>query len=63
MRRLRILEVAGSGTVGTARMGPVSTVIHELSKELSEIGHHVEIADARGSERKVALQVMELTCQ
>jgi len=41
-------------------MGPVSTVIHELSKELGEIGHDVEIADARASERTTALRIMEL---
>jgi len=42
---MRILEVAVSGTVGTVDMGPVSTVICELSNNFASLGHEVVVAD------------------
>lgn len=42
---MRILEVALSGTVGTVQMGPVSTVICELSNRFAARGHDVILAD------------------
>ena len=44
---MKILEVAGSGTIGTNDMGPVSNVIFQLSNHFYELGHEVTIADAR----------------
>lgn len=45
---MRIVEVATNGTVGTDRMGPVSTVICELSNRFAERGHDVTVAGASG---------------
>jgi len=42
---VRILEAAVSGTVGTVDMGPVSTVICELSNNFTLLGHEVVLAD------------------
>ena len=42
---MRILELALSGTVGTPHMGPVSTVICELSNRFVSRGHKVFLAD------------------
>ena len=44
---MKILEVAGSGTIGTNDMGPVSNVIFQLSNQFCELGHDVTIADAK----------------
>jgi len=46
---LKILEVAGSGTVGTQQAGPVSSVILNLANEFAEQGHEVEVADSKAS--------------
>ena len=43
---MKILQVAGSGTVGTSDMGPVSTDICELANQFSSLGHHVTVVDA-----------------
>lgn len=44
---MKILEVAGSGTIGTNDMGPVSNDIFQLSNHFYELGHEVTIADAK----------------
>ena len=59
-RRLSILEVAGSGAVGVAPMGPVTNVIYQLSTELQRLGQDVVIADARAAARSVDVPVMEI---
>ena len=43
---MRILQVAGSGSVGTRQMGPVSNDIFQLSREFAALGHKVCIYDA-----------------
>jgi glycosyltransferase involved in cell wall biosynthesis len=45
LRRLRILEIATSGTVGTPDMGPVSTTICALANGFARVGHSVTVAD------------------
>ena len=47
---MRILQVGGSGGVGTARMGPISTTVCMLSNHLARLGHDVTLADAASSE-------------
>lgn len=42
---MRIIEVGFNGTVGTSRMGPVSTVIAELANRFVEQGHDVILTD------------------
>ena len=42
---MQIIEVGFSGTVGTSRMGPVSTVISELANRFVEQGHGVTLTD------------------
>lgn len=42
---MRIIEVGFSGTVGTSQMGPVSTVISELTNRFVERGHEVLLTD------------------
>ena len=42
---MRIVEVGLSGTVGTSQMGPVSTVICELTNRFVERGHEVILTD------------------
>jgi glycosyltransferase involved in cell wall biosynthesis len=50
---MRILEIAGSGSIGTDEMGPVSTVVCELSNHFNEFGHAVTIVDAEtGNDRR-----------
>jgi glycosyltransferase involved in cell wall biosynthesis len=44
---MKILELAGSGTVGTDEMGPVSTDVCELSNQFAALGHRVTLVDAR----------------
>jgi glycosyltransferase involved in cell wall biosynthesis len=44
--KMRILEIAGSGSVGTDRMGPVSGVICSLSNHFHALGHDVTVIDA-----------------
>jgi glycosyltransferase involved in cell wall biosynthesis len=45
---MKILELAFSGTIGTVKMGPVSTDICELANHFSERGHDVTVADCTG---------------
>ncbi|MGI9305490.1 MAG: glycosyltransferase family 4 protein, partial [Gammaproteobacteria bacterium] len=44
---MRILELLGSGTIGTREMGPVSTVVCELANQFVAQGHEVSVVDAR----------------
>ncbi len=44
---MKILEIAGSGTIGTQEMGPVSNVIYQLSTKFVEFGHDVTVVDAK----------------
>jgi glycosyltransferase involved in cell wall biosynthesis len=50
-----ILEIAVSGTVGTVHMGPVSTVICELSNQFAARGHQVTLADVACAEPRKLL--------
>jgi glycosyltransferase involved in cell wall biosynthesis len=43
---MNILEIAGSGTIGTDHMGPVSDTIFNLCKEFNLMGHKVTIVDS-----------------
>ncbi|RLD66245.1 MAG: hypothetical protein DRI95_07090 [Bacteroidetes bacterium] len=43
---MNILEVAGSGTIGTDHMGPVSDTIFNLCKEFNTMGHQVTLVDS-----------------
>jgi glycosyltransferase involved in cell wall biosynthesis len=52
----RILEVGTSGTIGTAHMGPVSTVICQLSNHFAALGHEVTLADAHSDEPRLFLR-------
>jgi len=52
---MNILEVAGSGSIGTTNMGPVSTDIYRLSRCFVELGHNVTIADARTKAKRTYL--------
>jgi glycosyltransferase involved in cell wall biosynthesis len=54
-RRLRILEIAGSGTVGTSDMGPVSTTICALANGFERLGHSVTVADTRTTAQRSML--------
>jgi glycosyltransferase involved in cell wall biosynthesis len=44
---MRIIEVALSGTIGTDDMGPVSSVIGELSNNFAIRGHDVTVVDVK----------------
>lgn len=58
---MKILEIAGSGTIGTDQMGPVSEDIFSLSNYFSRQGHEVVIIDAKTSvERKHLLKRVKL---
>lgn len=51
---MKILEVAGSGTIFSDDMGPVSSVLFNLSKYFSEFGHEVTVIDTKSSlKRKI----------
>lgn len=52
---MRILQIAGSGTVGTAAAGPISSVIGHLCNELDRCGHRVLVADAPSAEGREKL--------
>lgn len=52
---MKVLEVAGSGTVGTPDAGPVSSVIGHLCNALDRDGHSVVLADASGVEPRRSL--------
>lgn len=62
---MRILEVALTGTIGTIDMGPVSTVILELSNRFAAQGHTVILADVAGNKPRSLLhygiQVVEVS--
>lgn len=45
LRPLRILEIATSGSVGTADMGPVSETVWALANGFAKRGHSVTVAD------------------
>jgi glycosyltransferase involved in cell wall biosynthesis len=62
-KRLRILEVSTSGTVGTADMGPVSTDICALANGFNQSGHQVTLADstARAPRTLLDSRVKQLT--
>ncbi len=42
---MKIFEIAGSGTIGTDEMGPVSNDIYQLCKSFCELNHEVTVAD------------------
>lgn len=42
-----ILQLMGSGTIGTEEMGPVSNDVCELSNSFTALGHNVTVIDAR----------------
>jgi hypothetical protein len=46
---VRILEIAGSGTVGTMDMGPVSNHISKIANYFSWLGHEVRVVDIRST--------------
>ena len=48
-RKLRILEVAISGTIGASDMGPVSTTICALANGFERLGHFVTVCDTRAT--------------
>jgi len=48
--KLRILQVALSGTIGTAQMGPVSATICALANGFERLGHGVTVCDTRTTE-------------
>lgn len=54
-RQLRILEIAGSGTLGTPEMGPVSATICALANGFERRGHVVTVADTKATARRTAL--------
>jgi D-inositol-3-phosphate glycosyltransferase len=60
----RILEVGASGTIGTDRMGPVSTDTCQLSNHFAARGHEVVVADVRSDAARPLLhpdiRVLEL---
>ena len=53
---MRIIEIALTGTVGTGRMGPVSTDICELSNRFAARGHEVVVVDVPAEERRSLLR-------
>ena len=54
-RKLRILEVSRSGTIGTSEMGPVSTTICALANGFDRLGHEVTVADTPAAEARTKL--------
>lgn len=48
-RKLRILEIADSGTVGTSDMGPVSMTICALANGFDHLGHFVTVCDTNAA--------------
>lgn len=52
---MRVLELLGSGTVGTTDMGPVSGIVCELANRFAALGHRVTVADARSHARRPLL--------
>ena len=52
---MNILEVAGSGTIGSNHMGPVSDTIFNLCKEFNSSGHKVTLIDSLAKNKRVNL--------
>ena len=52
---MRILQLFGSGTIGTREMGPISTVVCELSNQFSLFGHEVTVVDPRSDLERLYL--------
>lgn len=52
---MKILQIAGSGTVGIERMGPVSRDICNLSNCFQNLGHDVTVVDAETTIPRVNL--------
>lgn len=52
---MKIIEIAGSGDVGTKQMGPVTNVIFQLASKFCELGHEVYVADAQNENDRVHL--------
>ena len=50
---MNILEVAGSGTIGSNHMGPVSDTIFNLCKEFNCLGHKVTIIDTPAKDKRI----------
>jgi glycosyltransferase involved in cell wall biosynthesis len=67
VQTIRILEVGTSGTIGTVHMGPVSTVICQLSNHFAARGHEVVLADVRSENPRQLLhpniRVVELSAR
>jgi len=49
---MKILQVTGSGTVGTVHAGPVSSVALNLSNEFVKMGHEVDLIDSPSHARR-----------
>jgi glycosyltransferase involved in cell wall biosynthesis len=49
-RKLRILEIATSGTIGASDMGPISTTICALANGFDRLGHFVTVCDTMAAE-------------
>jgi glycosyltransferase involved in cell wall biosynthesis len=54
-RKLRILQVAISGTIGASDMGPVSTTICALANGFDRLGHVVTVCDTMAAEPRCKL--------
>lgn len=58
---MKILEVAGSGTVGEDEAGPVSNVIFQLATEFHKMGHDVTVADSYNDcKRSTPFKIIEI---
>lgn len=53
---MRILQVFGSGTIGTDRSGPVSTIVTHLANGYAAAGNDVEVADAPATAPRTLLR-------
>ena len=53
---MRILQVFGSGTIGTEQSGPVSTIVTHLANGYAVAGHDVAIADAPATAMRTLLR-------
>lgn len=56
---MKILEIAGSGAIGTNHMGPVTNVTYQLSNEFHKMGHDVTVADVANPNRSVPFKIIE----
>ncbi len=58
---MKILQLMGSGTIGTEEMGPVSNDVCELSNNFAALGHRVTLIDAHTDlERRFLASAVEL---